>query len=59
MSLNKYGKAIISLVMSVIFALNTFLDMQIGVDANTITAVVNGVIAVLTPILVYFVPNTE
>ncbi len=48
-----FDKALIALVMSVIFILNHFTKLHINIDESTL----NSFIAILTPILVYLVPN--
>jgi hypothetical protein len=49
----KIDKAIVALIMSALFLLNSFGGIDLGVEEST----VSGVIAVLAPVLTYFVPN--
>ena len=49
----KVDKAIAALIMSVLFLCNTFLGINLGIAEATLT----GIIAVITPVMVYFVPN--
>lgn len=46
-------KALVALVMGVLYLLNQFAGIDLGVSEGTITAIIAG----LTPILVYLVPN--
>jgi len=46
-------KALIAVVMAVIYLLNTFAGLHLGVSEEFL----NTVIAVITPILVYLIPN--
>ena len=46
-------KAIAMIVLSVLFLLNNFTSFSFGVDES----MVNGIVAVLAPILTYLVPN--
>lgn len=48
-------KFLAAVVMGVVFLVNTFTDFHFGMDEAT----ANGIASVLTPILVYFVPNAE
>lgn len=48
-------KALVALVMAAIFLINNFTGLSIGIGEDTI----NAIAAVLTPILVYFVPNKK
>ena len=48
-------KAIVALIMGVVFLINNFTSFHFAVSAE----VVNGIAAALTPILVYFVPNKK
>lgn len=49
-------KALVALVMSVVFLLNYFLGISLGwLTQDTVAAVV----AALTPLLVYLVPNKK
>ena len=48
-------KALVALVMSVIYLANTFLGINFGLTEETVTAIV----AALTPILVWLVPNKQ
>jgi hypothetical protein len=53
--LSKFTKALISLAMSVIFLLNSTLDIDLGVSEEAVSAFIVGI----TPILVYFFPNSK
>jgi len=53
MNLAHYNKAIVAAVMAVVGIANTFFNTGLVVEPETVTAVV----AALTPILVYLVPN--
>lgn len=55
--MSKYAKAIVSVVMSVLLVLSTFFGVELNLDEQTVSAVVNALFAVVTPILVYFIPN--
>lgn len=46
-------KAIVALVMAVVFLVNNFTGWHVGFTPE----IVNGFVGVLTPILVYFWPN--
>jgi hypothetical protein len=46
-------KAIVGLVMAVVFLVNNFTDFNFALGEDT----VNAIAAVLTPLLVYIVPN--
>lgn len=46
-------KALVSLVMAVIYLLNEFFGIQLNIPADTVSVIV----PVLTPLLVYLVPN--
>lgn len=46
-------KALVALVMGALYLLNSFAGIDLGVSEGTITAI----IAALTPILVWAVPN--
>ena len=46
-------KALVALIMSVIFLVNNFTSFSIGLEVAT----VNTAVAFLAPILAYFVPN--
>ena len=48
-------KALVAIIMAVLFLLNTFTGWDLGITEGT----VNAIIGVLTPILVYFVPNAS
>ena len=46
-------KFLIAVIGSIVFALNNFFGFSFAVDPN----VINGLVVVLTPVLVYFMPN--
>lgn len=46
-------KALISVVMGVLFLLNTYAGIDLGITEETVSTVIVG----LTPILVYLIPN--
>ena len=46
-------KALVAVIMGVLYLLNTFLGIDLGVSENTINAIIAGV----TPLLVWLVPN--
>jgi hypothetical protein len=46
-------KALVALIMGILYILNTFAGINIGLSAET----VGSIIGILTPILVYLVPN--
>lgn len=46
-------KALVALVMGVLFLLNTFAGIDLGVSEETVTAI----IAAATPLLVWLIPN--
>ena len=46
-------KALTALVMSVLFLLNTFTDINLGLSETTISTIIAGV----APILVWLIPN--
>ncbi len=46
-------KALVALIMGVLYILNTFAGIDLGVDAQTVSVIIGA----LTPVLVYFVPN--
>lgn len=48
-----YDKALVALVMALIFLANKFFNTSISVDEAT----VNGIITLLTPVLVFLIPN--
>lgn len=51
--ISSYDKALAALAMAVIFLVNQFFGLGINVSPETI----NTVVAVVTPVLVYLVPN--
>ena len=51
--MQKYNKAIVALVMALIGVANTFFNTSIAITPET----VNTVVALLTPLLVYWIPN--
>ncbi len=53
MNITAYNKAIVALIMAIIGIVNLKWPGLIGLDQDTVTAVV----AALTPILVWIVPN--
>ena len=53
--MSKFTKALISLSMSVIFLLNTTLNIDLGVSEEAVSVFIVGI----TPILVYFFPNAK
>lgn len=55
--MSKYAKAIVSVIMSVLLVLSTFFGVELNINEETVTAVINALFAVVTPILVYFIPN--
>ena len=46
-------KAIVAVVMAALYLLNTFTGLDIGLSEETVT----GIIAAVTPLLVWLVPN--
>lgn len=48
-------KALVALIMAVLFLLNHFFNVNFGLDESTVTSIV----AVLTPILVWAIPNKK
>lgn len=48
-------KALTALVMALLFLLNSFFGISIGLDPDLI----NGIITALTPVLVWLVPNKK
>ncbi len=48
-------KALIALVMAAIYILNTFFGFHLGINEMTL----NTIVAVITPILVYLIPNKK
>ena len=48
-----FDKALVALVMGIVFMINNFTGFHFAVDEGTI----NGVAGVLTPLLTYFWPN--
>jgi hypothetical protein len=48
-----FDKAIVAFIMALIAILNVFFPGKFGIDAATVTSVV----AILTPLLVYLIPN--
>lgn len=53
--LTPYDKFLVALIMTAIHLANVFLGLDIGLDETAVMAIV----AALTPLLVYFVPNRE
>lgn len=53
--ITSFDKAIVAVIMAGVFLANTFLNTNWSVDAAT----VNSIAAVLTPILVWLVPNKQ
>jgi peptidoglycan/LPS O-acetylase OafA/YrhL len=51
--MQQYSKAIVALIMALIGIANTFFNAGVNVSPET----VNTVVALLTPLLVYIVPN--
>lgn len=51
--MSQYNKAIVALVMALIGIANTFFNAGVNISPET----VNTVVALLTPLLVYIVPN--
>lgn len=52
-TMSQYNKAIVALVMALIGIANTFFNAGVNISPET----VNTVVALLTPLLVYIVPN--
>jgi hypothetical protein len=48
-------KSIVGVIMGVIFLVNAFTGWHFGVEETTVTTIVS----VLTPVLIYFVPNKD
>ena len=48
-------KALTGLVMAVLFLLNSFFGINIGIDVD----LVNGIFVALTPVLVWLIPNKK
>ena len=48
-------KALAALVMAVMFVLNNFFGINLGIDETT----VNTIIAAVTPFLVWLIPNKD
>ena len=46
-------KALAALIMAVVFLINNFTEFHFAVTPE----VVNGIVGVLTPLAVYFIPN--
>lgn len=46
-------KAIVAIIMGLVFLVNTYFGLGINVDPNLI----NTIVALVTPLLVYIVPN--
>ena len=51
----EFNKAIVAAVMAIIYILNNFFGMHIGITEDKL----NAIIVILTPILVYIIPNKE
>lgn len=52
-NIQAFNKAIVALVMAVVALYNVFVGFPINVDEATLSAIV----AVITPVLVYLIPN--
>lgn len=52
-NIQAYNKAIVALVMALIGIYNLFVGFPINVDEATISTIV----AIITPLLVYLIPN--
>ena len=46
-------KALVALIMAVVYFLNTFFGVSLGIDPATLSTIV----VAITPILVYLLPN--
>lgn len=55
--MSMYAKAIVSVVMSILMVLNAFFGIDLGISEATVNTVVAALLAIVTPIIVYFVPN--
>jgi hypothetical protein len=53
--MSKFSKALVSLILSAAYLLNTTLNIDIGVSEEALSALIVGI----TPILVYFFPNSK
>lgn len=51
------AKAIVALIMSVIFLINHFFGTGIELSQSDVSSVVTLIASIATPLLVYFVPN--
>ena len=51
----EFNKAIVAGIMALIYILNNFFNFHIGLTEDKI----NAIIVVLTPLLVYIIPNKE
>lgn len=51
--ITSFDKAIVALIMAGVFLINTFFNTSLTVDVAT----VNSIAAVLTPLLVWLIPN--
>lgn len=49
----QFNKAIVALIMAIIMIVQNRFHISLGIDEATLTSI----LAVLTPILVYFIPN--
>lgn len=52
-----YSKAIVAAIMAVLIILKTFFGVDLGVTEETVSAIITSVMAVITPLLVYFASN--
>lgn len=48
-------KALVAVVMGVLYLLNSVLGVDIGIDQD----VINGFLVAITPVLVWFFPNKQ
>lgn len=46
-------KALVALIMAVIYLVNTFTPVDFGVSHETVA----NIVAIITPVLVYLIPN--
>lgn len=53
----QYSKAWTALTMSVLAIISLYLGWESGLSEETVTAMITGIIALLTPLLVWLVPN--
>lgn len=54
---SEYAKSWTAVIMSILAIITLYLGWESGLTEETVTAMVTGLIVILTPLLVWLVPN--